>query len=83
MITKNDDISAKWRFESAPTPRDEMAVGCELVSGDGDVLAACLWSGGELDIDSDGCGVFNGSHADDIDWPDEDEAISSVWGCEG
>lgn len=79
MITKNDDISVKWRFESAPTARDEMAVGCEL-SGDGVVIAACLWSGGELDIDSDGCGVFGGYHADEIDWPDEKEAISSVWG---
>lgn len=72
-----------WRFAPAPTWDDECAVGCELVTADGTVLAACLWSDGDLDIDSDGCGVMSagrdaGLRCDDVDWPDEDEALYAI-----
>jgi len=71
--------AATWRYEHCPTMRDERAVGCDLVAPDGSVLAAGLWSDGELDTESDGC--FRGSfEGDDIDWPLEDEAMQAVWG---
>jgi hypothetical protein len=77
--------SAEWRFAADPTHTDERAVGCELVTHDGRVLAACLWSGGDLDIDSDGCGVRPaGVEAcltpDSVDWPAESVALAAVWG---
>ena len=75
------DAAPRWYYNHAPTSDDDRAVGCELRAASGDVLAACLWSAGDLDIESDGCGVFaDGSTADDIDWPDEAEAMTAVWG---
>ena len=74
------NATPRWSYAPAPTSDDDRAVGCELRAASGDVLAACLWSAGDLDIESDGCGVFDGSKADDIDWPDEAEAMTAVWG---
>lgn len=79
MMTK-----AKWVFSYCPTFHDERAVGCALVLK-GEELAACLWSGGELDVQSDGCGVFSagrdfGLSFDNVDWPSEAEALAAVWG---
>jgi len=74
-----------WVFSSAPTFSDARAVACDLVAADNTVLAGCLWSDGEIDVDSDGCGLTRegrdlGLTIDDVDWPDEAEAVAAVWG---
>lgn len=71
---------ATWHYSPAPVPDDDRAVACVLVAEDGTPLAACLWAGGELDVDSDACGVFDLAIEDDITWPDQDAAIAAVWG---
>lgn len=77
---------ARWEYHHAPTHSDDRAVGCDLMA-DGEILASCLWSNGDLDVDSDGCGVMPilrdiRAKADDIEWPDEAEAMAAVWGDE-
>jgi hypothetical protein len=72
-------IQATWVFSSAPTFEDEYAIGADLMTSEGAVLAGCLWSGGNLDITSDGCGVLDsgkvlGLRSDNIPWPTEEEA---------
>lgn len=76
---------AEWRYASSPTQSDERAVGCDLWTADGKVLASCLWADGELDVDSDGCGVRAagrevGLTRDAVEWPDEGDAMRAVWG---
>lgn len=75
---------ARWNFASEPTDRDERAVGCVLRTRAGVELAACLWADGELDIRSDGCGLFapirDHLRREDIEWPSEAEALAAVWG---
>lgn len=72
-------MKAKWKFNHAPTFQDDRAVGAELVASDGTILAACLFSAGEMDTRSDGCGVWGMSRRE-VEWPDEEEALSAVWG---
>jgi len=76
-----------WVFSSAPTFLDAKAVACDLVTPFGVTLASCLWADGELDFDSDECGVTRegrelGLSLDDVDWPDEDAAIAAIWGTD-
>lgn len=75
---------ATWQFDSAPTDSDDRAVGCALVTASGEELAACLWSDGELDTRSDGCGlgapIRDHLRREDIEWPSEAEALAAVWG---
>jgi hypothetical protein len=81
--TKIDIIAAKWEFSHCPTMGDDGAVGCTLVASNGDRLAACLWSAGDLDVDSDGCGVWGDLDPDEVEWPEEEEAMAAVWGHDG
>lgn len=71
--------SGTWEWKHCPTAEDDMAIGAALIGPDGDELAACLFSGGEMDVESDGCGVFDGRRTDDIDWPDEDDGRALVF----
>jgi hypothetical protein len=76
--------SAEWRWTHAPTMTDECALGGDLVTEDGTVLASCLWSDGELDTESDGC-VVQDDRLDAADLEDEwttpsDDEIDAVWG---
>lgn len=77
MTTTAQDT--EWLWKHSPTHSDETAMGAELVDPNGIVLAACLVADGELDIDSDGCGVMvDWLKTDDVDWPDEDDA-KAAW----
>lgn len=72
-----------WTFEHCPCTRDERAVGATLTDEDGEKLAACLWSDGELDVTSDGCGVFlEHISSDELEWPSYEDAMEAVWGDE-
>lgn len=67
--------AAEWRWHYAPTDTDDAAMGADLVATDGTVLASCLVADGELDTDSDGCGIMvDGLSADDINWPSVSDA---------
>jgi hypothetical protein len=71
---------ADWAWDAAPTADDERAMGANLVA-DGVVLAACLVASGDVDIDSDGCGLSSegrvlGLRHEDIDWP---SAMDGRW----
>lgn len=73
--------ASRWHYEWIPMDDDAEGVSCDLVASDGTILASCLWAHGELDIDSDGCGVWDERlSADDIPWPDEDAAFAAVRG---
>lgn len=76
-----------WVCRAIETTADAHAVECDLVAEDGTVIAGCLWADGELDIDSDGCGLSSEGRAlgltlDDIDWPSESEAVEAAHGEE-
>jgi hypothetical protein len=72
---------AKWRYEASTSLDGERAASCSLVSADGDELACAYATPGELDTTSDECGVSSlRLAADDIDWPDPDDAIAEAWG---
>ena len=70
----------RWEFAHAPSPDDDMAIGADLIDTDKTVLASCLLlSDGEIDTESDGCGIF----ADDLkdpDWPDYADGYAVVFG---
>jgi len=69
-----------WEFCHAPSPGDDMAIGADLISTDGTVLASCLLlSDGELDTESDGCGIF-ADEVKDPDWPDYADGYAVVFG---
>lgn len=69
----------RWRFESVALSGDRYGIGCDLVNHHGEVLASCLWANGELDTESDGCGVFvAGIRPDEIEWPSELEAEAAI-----
>jgi len=69
----------RWEFSHAPTLNDDMAIGADLIDGHGHVMASCLLlSDGELDTESDGCGIF----ADDVKdpaWPEYADGYAVVF----
>ena len=75
---------AQWVFRHAPSPADDTAMGLDLIAFGDLVLASGLWANGDLDVESDGCGITSSVNAylsvDDVDWPSEDEARRAVWG---
>lgn len=74
---------AKWVFETVDMGEDNgrhrgYGIGCDLVAPDGEVLAGCLWHKGEIDTESDGCGVFLDVSFEEIPWPDESDAKAAI-----
>lgn len=83
-------IKAGHYEENVSRSADLLAVNIDIIASDdaaaiirGQTIAsAFIDSDGDLDLDSDGCGVYLGLCRDDVSdmWKDEDYYVSEVWG---